>query len=132
VVTYDSGGSGGVSVVTADLNGDGNLDIAVANSCGTNVTCIQGSIGVLFGAGNGTFAPVTVVNTGYDISDLAVGDVNGDGAMDLAWSSGGNNRAGVLLGNGNGTFQPETVYLLAGIGGRSIALESRAVDRLPP
>lgn len=50
-VAYGPGGNQSVSVAVGDFNGDGNLDVAVANLCpsGGNV------IGVLFGKGNGTF-----------------------------------------------------------------------------
>src|SRR5262249_16326643 len=39
---------------------------------------------------------------------VAVGDLNGDGKIDLATAGG--SAAGVLLGNGNGTFAPAVSY----------------------
>jgi hypothetical protein len=58
---------------------------------------------VLLGNGDGTFQPAT----GYPSSSnskVAVGDVNGDGKLDLVGESSGS--VSVLLGNGDGTFQP--------------------------
>jgi hypothetical protein len=55
---YDSGGSNAYFVAVADLNGDGRLDLAVANLCGNNSTCADnGTVAVLLGNGDGTFRP---------------------------------------------------------------------------
>src|ERR1700686_3460962 len=55
VVSYASGGSDADSVAVADVNGDGKLDLVVANLCGIN-NCF-GVVGVLLGNGDGTFKP---------------------------------------------------------------------------
>jgi hypothetical protein len=53
-VNYSSGGQSAYSIVVADVNGDGKLDLVVANGCvGSN--CATGSVGVLLGKGDGTF-----------------------------------------------------------------------------
>jgi hypothetical protein len=50
-------------------------------------------------------------NTTGDPAWIALGDLNGDGKLDLAvLSLGGSCRINVLLGNGDGTFQPEVNY----------------------
>ena len=65
-------------VAVGDFNGDGNLDLAVANE-------VSGTVAVLLGNGNGTFAAATTFSTGgSDPDSLAVGDFNGDGKLDLA------------------------------------------------
>lgn len=95
--TY-SVGANPEGAVAADFNGDGNLDIAFANSGSNGVT-------ILLGNGDGTFTiPATLPAAAYAAS-IAVGDFNGDGVPDLAIS---NNASGyvvtILLGNGDGTF----------------------------
>jgi len=84
--------------VVADFNGDGNLDIAFANSAGNGVT-------ILLGNGDGTFTPAANPAVSFAAA-IAVGDFNGDGIPDLAVSN--NNGSGyavtILLGKGDGTF----------------------------
>jgi len=92
-------GSGPDSVAVGDFNGDGKLDLAVANS-GSN------DVSVLLGNGDGTFqtalySPLVGVNP----VSVAVGDFNGDGKLDLVVVNSFSNNVSVLLGNGDGTFQ---------------------------
>src|ERR1017187_1485564 len=128
-VGYAPGGSGPDSVAVADVNGDGKLDLIVANFCDevsnctcTDSACDYGSVGVLLGNGDGTFQPaVTYLSGGYFTQSVAVADVNGDGKPDIlvvndctsaincAYTV-GNGSVAVLLGNGDGTFQPAVAY----------------------
>jgi hypothetical protein len=94
------------AVVVGDFNGDGKLDVAVASQLTNNVS-------VLLGNGNGTFARPVVfaASSGLNFapSSMAVGDVNGDGKLDLVINSIGGedsviSQFGVLLGNGKGAF----------------------------
>jgi FG-GAP-like repeat/Abnormal spindle-like microcephaly-assoc'd, ASPM-SPD-2-Hydin/FG-GAP repeat len=115
-VTYDAGGDGTNSIVAADVNGDGKLDIVVTNSYYSN------TIGVLLGNGDGTFQPVVTYSSGGGYpSSVAVADVNGDGKPDILVANGSSCYAcndmglvGVLLGNGDGTFQPAVTYSSGG------------------
>ena len=88
------------SVAVGDFNGDGVADLAVTNYG-------SGTVTILLGAGNGTFAPVSnssVVGSGPN--SVVVGDFNGDGIADLAVANTSGNGLTILLGNGNGTFTP--------------------------
>jgi hypothetical protein len=101
-----------VAIAVGDFNGDGNLDLAVANGC-TESTCGNGSPGVisiLLGNGDGTFKAAVNYSVGNDPVSIAVADLNGDGKLDLAVVSYWSNSLSILLGNGDGTFQPQVQY----------------------
>jgi hypothetical protein len=88
----------------ADLDGDGRLDLAVANSQANSVS-------VLLGHGDGTFGPKTDFPTGDFPQSVAIGDVNGDGRPDLVVANAGaGSTVSVLLGHGDGTFGPKTDF----------------------
>ncbi len=92
------------SVVAADFNGDGNLDLAVANPVGTGTLSPHDNIFILLGAGNGSFGPATNVAVGITPESLTVGDFNGDGKPDLAVANEFSFDVSILLGKGDGTF----------------------------
>jgi hypothetical protein len=89
------------SVVAADFNHDGNLDLAVANSLSPYLT-------ILLGNGDGTFryGPQSPKTPAYE-NYVTVGDFNNDGTPDLLALSLSNpcKCITVLIGNGDGTFQ---------------------------
>ena len=106
-VTYNSGGSGAVSVLLADFNGDGKLDVAVGEQNNNG-----GTIGILIGKGDGSFQAPVSYDLGFSsAAHAAVGDLNGDGKPDLITTgcitNGGvcEGAMVVLSGNGDGTFQ---------------------------
>jgi hypothetical protein len=121
-VTYNSGGPRTVSLVVADVNGDGVPDLVVANQCFSQRNCASGGVGVLLGNGNGTFQVALTYSTGLrPASSVVVGDVNGDGKPDLVVTTSNPGSVGVLLGNGDGTFQPVVTYAASGPEAAAIA-----------
>ena len=65
-------------MAVGDFNGDGKLDLAVANYS-------SNTVGMLLGNGAGGFAAATTFSSGgTNPVSLAVGDFNGDGKLDLA------------------------------------------------
>jgi hypothetical protein len=113
--------NGPVSVVVADFNGDGKLDLGVLNYCGhaNSYFCgsgdVQGSVSILLGNGDGTFQAQVGYATGYSPESLALGDFNGDGKLDLAVANTSrfSNSVGILLGRGDGTFRRQVEYATA-------------------
>ena len=107
------------SVALADLNGDAKLDLAVTNYGSSPGD--PGTVLVLLGNGNGTFGSPTVYPTGTNSSSVAIGDLKGDGRLDLAVANAGSNTVSVLLGNGTGGFSAATPYA-TGLGPDSVAI----------
>jgi hypothetical protein len=137
-VEYNSGGVGTRGIEVAGVNRDGRLDLIVTNCgpsgsfpCGT----AEGNLAVLLGNGDGTFQAARTYDSGSKYAwSLAVGDVNGDGSLDLlVLNSTETTHAviGVLLGNGDGTFQPAVTYDLIDASGGGIAVADLNADGKP-
>ena len=104
--TYSTGAdSYPQKTVAVDFNGDGQLDIAVANSRTDN-------IGIFLGYGNGEFSPMTTYSTGVGSrpTSIVAGDFNNDSRLDIAVTNSRTNNVGILLGYGNGEFLSQTTY----------------------
>ncbi len=94
-------GAGAYRIALDDLDGDGKLDLAVANL--GDVTPGSRTVTVLLGRGDGTFAPKSDYVLSQKPVAIAIADVDGDGRKDLACATTEGGVA-VLPGAGGGAF----------------------------
>jgi hypothetical protein len=94
----------------ADLNGDGHLDIAAVFTPNPNGPSF---VAVSFGAGDGTFGSPSLHQVGRNPRDLALGDFDGDGWLDVVAANlltSYSATVSTLRNVGNGTFEAQRVY----------------------
>jgi len=94
----------------ADLDGDGDLDLLVVRS----VPLGQVALGWLPNLGGGTFGATVLLPSGGDVViAAAAGDLDGDGALDIVYST--QSRTLKVLGNlGSGSYWPQQTLFLPG------------------
>jgi Ca2+-binding RTX toxin-like protein len=95
-------GGGPTAVTSADFNGDGKADLAVANLA---------NVSVLLGKGDGTFAKALSYAAGSLPRSVTSADFNGDGKADLGVANSDSDNVSVLLGKGDGTFATAVDYV---------------------
>ncbi len=97
------------SVASGDLDGDMDLDLAVAN-------WLSDDVSVLLNNGDGTFAAqVTYALTvGGAPASVAMGDLDNDGDLDLAITLYLTDEVAALLNDGNGSFAAPAMYVVQG------------------
>ncbi|MGH9458110.1 MAG: FG-GAP-like repeat-containing protein [Thermoanaerobaculia bacterium] len=87
------------SIAAGDLDGDGRLDLAIANGVANSVSILT--------SGGGTFAGTALVTLGGGAlhpSAMTIGDFNADGRLDLAVANREGNSISIVWNEGTGAF----------------------------
>ncbi|MEG3977970.1 DUF4347 domain-containing protein, partial [Microcoleus sp. herbarium8] len=82
-------------VSIGDFNGDGKLDLAVANQNSSTTSIFLNT--TTTGATTPTFDPKVDFTTGANPYSVSIGDFNGDGKLDLATGNIGSGNTSILL-----------------------------------
>ena len=93
-------------VETADLNGDGFLDVLVPNELGRTVS-FWISPGKSVFATPSKLARQVVTTSGFRINDVRARDFTGDGKLDILTANWSSSTISLFPGNGDGTFAAE-------------------------
>jgi len=97
-------------VALADLDGDGELDAAVAN-VGNPPVGINATMTVHIGNGDGTFQTRVIYTPGDSPQGVVIADLDGDTSPDVVVANGGAfpepGDLSVFINNGDGTLMPE-------------------------
>ncbi len=109
------------TLASADLDGDGDLDLITGDQFGDGLA-------LLFNNGDGTFADYVPLATPEAIGSLALHDLNGDGELDIVAGSLGESTVYVLLGAGGGSFTAPTTFSV-GFGVEEVAVGDADNDR---
>jgi hypothetical protein len=117
-------------ITTADLDGDGNLDLILGPETSgvflptPNVIGGTGGLGVLMGVGDGTFKGASAYATGSTGPQLAfaIADINGDGKQDILTAS------SLLAGDGTGHFTVKPGSQFPGLNASTVGSVIRVAD----
>lgn len=93
------------AMASADLNGDGHLDLAIAGKAGVSIVLADG---------DGGFVMTSTIAAGAKLISIAIADLEGDGDLDIVVGDEPSDAASVLLGDGTGAFGPPTSFASGG------------------
>lgn len=104
--TTDIYANGGLrSLEVGDVDGDGDLDIVVGNYNSTT----SGTVSVMTNNGSGTFTlNAATVSVGGGSWAVALGDIDGDGDLDLVSGNYSTGTASIRFNDGTGNFSGST------------------------
>lgn len=112
--------NGPIDIRTADMNGDGTLDVVTAHAFP--------KVSITPGDCSGGLGPASVIDGGTRLEDVEVADLNGDGRPDVATSDSNSNAVWVYLNSGGQLAAP--VLLPAGSGPFGLAAADVSGDGL--
>lgn len=92
--------AGPTDLVTADMNGDGALDILGSSYSGR----ADDGVCVVLNNGSGGFGPAVRYPAGQTTRSLAAADMNGDGKLDILTGDDYSNAVAVYINPGNGVL----------------------------
>lgn len=101
-----AGGWNPHSVAVGDVNGDGKLDLAVADNNGNT----PGVVSIFLGKGDGSFEAATNFPAQTGPISVALGKLNSDNILDLAVVNLTSWSVSILFGNGDGSFTAAVNY----------------------
>ena len=114
-----------VGQAIGDLDGDGKLDVVIANSTSNNISIFRNTstTGII---DSSSFATRLDVATGLVPIDVAVGDIDGDGIKDIVVANNTDNSISVFRNNSSGigilSFASRVNFLSGGTSATGLAL----------
>ncbi|GAB4002838.1 hypothetical protein GCM10028807_62200 [Spirosoma daeguense] len=115
---------GAFDVAVGDLDGDGDLDLVCASS-------LRSIVNVRLNNGTGSFTP-PAVNPNFEVGNtprnVVLGDVDGDGDLDLLTANQYSESVGIRLNNGSASFTPHPTNPEVSVGGGAWSVTLGDVD----
>jgi hypothetical protein len=100
-----------LSLAIGDLTGDGKPELVTANAYLADPKKRNpGTVSVFVNEGDGSYRPKRDYRPGKFPRSVALGDLNGDGKLDLATANNNAGTASVFLNRGGGSFAPRRDY----------------------
>jgi hypothetical protein len=95
-------------ITAADVNGDGKVDLIMANSLNTKPSDANGTLAVFTNNRSGGFVSDALYEVGPQPNCVVAADINGDGWPDLITANNGSGTITVLTNNRSGGFVSNT------------------------
>lgn len=114
-VYFFGAGDSGAGLALADVNGDGHLDVVTSGitfDVGPYGPPTGDAVAVLLGDGQGKLTPGRIYRGEPGMYSLAVGDLNGDGKLDVVTANQDSDSVSVYINDGKGGFgDPQGAYV---------------------